>query len=227
VRILLRWWLPALGGVGVATLIALIVQWPTISTAHKLSYAVAITLVLHVYEEERFPGGFAYMFNVIRAKSDVPDRYPMSPLIAMVVDVSVFLVLFVPALIVPGVWWLAMGPMFAAIMECLVHSGMGLFSWRRRGLSIYNPGLATAWVFAAIAITYIVVTHQVASGRDWAWATLYFVSTILVFLALPELGLRSKTTRWGFDHAHYLGYYRRYTTIEELFGDHPGPSPAT
>jgi hypothetical protein len=129
--------------------IYLVVSWPELSITHRLSVAVTVTIVLHIIEEERFPGGFGYMFNVIRANSDVPDRYPMNPLIAMIVDVGVVLVLFVPALLVPTVIWLAAAPMFVACLEFLLHGGIGVFlQWRRRGLSIYNPGLLTATLLA-------------------------------------------------------------------------------
>lgn len=53
------------------------------------------------------------------------------------------------------------------------------------------------------------------SGADWLWAVLYFIAALLVGLIGPEFGLRSKTTPWAFDHQHFLGYYKRYTTIEE------------
>lgn len=223
-KLLFKIWLPALAAAGLGALIYLLARWPMMSVPHILSFAVAITLVAHIHEEDRFPGGFAYMFNVVRARSDVPDRYPMSPLIAMLVDVSVFTVLFVPALFLPGIIWVGMAPMFLALMEFFMHTGMGIFQWRRRGYSIYNPGLATAIVFAVIAIFYITVisTTHLMNGFDWLRAAAYFVAALLVCLVLPEFGLRSRTTRWGFGHQHYLGYYRRYTTIEDVFGtDHP------
>ncbi|WP_273735190.1 HXXEE domain-containing protein [Mycolicibacterium septicum] len=217
---MLKAWLPGLALAGLIAVVYLLARWPAMQTTHILSFAVAITLVAHIHEEDRFPGGFAYMFNVIRARSEVPDRYPMSPLIAMVVDVSIFVVLFLPALFLPAIIWVGMAPMFLALMEFLMHTGMGILQRRRHGFSIYNPGLATAIVFAIIAISYIAVTSRgnLIGGIEWLWAAGYFVATLLIFLVLPEFGLRSKTTRWGFDHRHFLGYYKRYTTVEEVFG---------
>ena len=181
-----------------------------------------IVIVAHIHEEERFPGGFGYMFNVLISKSDVPDRYPMSPLIAVLVDVSAIFVLFVPALFFPDLIWLGFAPMFLLVMEFVMHGSIGVFvQWRRRGLSIYNPGLATACVMGAVGISYIVVvvSNELMSGRDWLFAALYYVAAMIVCLGIPEYGLRSRSTRWAFDHDHYLGYYKRYTTIEAVFSN--------
>jgi MFS family permease len=162
------------------------------------------------------------MFNVVVWKSDVPDRYPMSPLIAMVVDVVIFFILFVPALVFPQFIWLAIAPMFLAIGELIVHGVVvGIFlQWRRDGRSIYNPGLATASVLGGIAgiFIYVVSSNGLAAWTDWVWGFLYFVSAMLVGLVLPEQGMKSKTTPWGFEHQHFLGYYSRYTTLEEVLG---------
>jgi hypothetical protein len=177
-------------------------------------------IVLHMVEEEHFPGGFGYMFNVIVFKSDVPDRYPMSPFIAMVVDVVIFFILFVPAFFFPEVIWLGMAPMLLAIMELGTHGGIGIYQWRRRNLSIYNPGLATAVVLAGIGIMYTIIASSggLLKGIDWLWAVLYFVGAMLLGLMLPERGLRSKSTPWAWDKKHLLGYYKRYITTEELVG---------
>lgn len=215
-RVLLGAWLPFMAIVGLVVLGYLLLNWPGMAVTHRLSFLVAIALVLHLHEEERYPGGFGYMFNVIRGNSDVPDRYPMSPLIAMIVDVSVFFVLFVPALLFPEVIWLGMAPMFLAGLELVSHGSIGIVQ-RRRGLSVYSPGLVTAVLFASIAVMYVFVVGSggLMSGIAWLWAVLYFAGAITACLLLPERVLKSKTTRWGFDHDHFLGFYRRYTTIEE------------
>ncbi|HZC91698.1 MAG TPA: HXXEE domain-containing protein, partial [Mycobacterium sp.] len=213
-RILLKVWLPIMAVLAVVALGYLIVNWSAMTTTHRLSFIGLIVIVAHIHEEERFPGGFGYMFNVLINKSDLPDRYPMSPLIAMLVDVSAFFVLFVPAVFFPELIWLGAAPMFLLIMEFLMHGSIGVFiQWRRRGLSIYNPGLATACVMGAVGISYIVVvSNELMSGRDWLFAALYYVAAMIVCLGIPEYGLRSRTTRWAFGRDRYLGYYKRYTT---------------
>lgn len=227
-RIVLKVWLPIMAAAAVLALAYLVLNWSTMTTTHRISFIALILIVAHIHEEERFPGGFGYMFNVVRANSDVPDRYPMSPLIAMLVDVGVIFALFVPALFLPHIIWLAMAPMFLLIMELMLHGGIGVFlQWRRLGISIYNPALATAFLMAALATTFIVVavSDGLMTGRDWLFAVLYYIATMIIFLGIPEYGMRSKTTRWAFARNHFLGYYKRYTTVEEVFGS-AAPHPA-
>jgi hypothetical protein len=39
----------------------------------------------------------------------------------------------------------------------------------------------------------------------------------VLFLLIPENIFSSKTTRWAYEHDDtFLGYYKRYTTIEEV-----------
>lgn len=42
---------------------------------------------------------------------------------------------------------------------------------------------------------------------------------MIVGLIIPERFLVSKKSSWGFDHHEMLGFYRRYTTVREVFGD--------
>ena len=218
-RTLLRAWLPVLGVIACAALIYLAAHWSSMSVTHRLSFTVAIMIVLHMFEEERLPGGFGYMYNVVlRRESIAPDRYPMSPFIVMVVDVTVFFVLFTPALFFPNIVWLGVAPMILAIMELLMHGGIGLFIQRRKGMSIYNPGFATALLLAGIGVSYVAVItcHNLIQGIEWLWAFLYWFGSLVVGLLLPEFGLKSRSTPWAFDGKHLLGYYRRYTTMDTV-----------
>ncbi|WP_216896773.1 HXXEE domain-containing protein [Nocardia alni] len=221
-RFILKAWLPLLNVGALGALAYLLVRWSDLTAAHKLSFVVTILLVLHINEEEWAPGGFAYLFNVLLHKSAAPDRYPMSPVIAMVVDVVVWSSLFLPALFFPHVIWLGLAPMFLAILESVTHGVLiGIvLQWRGRGWSPYNPGLVTAVLLAATGAVYIVVavSDHLIGGLDWFWAVLYFIGTVFVGLVLPEQGFRSVTARWAFTPEQTLGYYRRYTTVEETFG---------
>ena len=218
-KTLLKTWLPAMGILALCALIYLIFNWSMLTLTHKLSFYALIVLVLHLFEEERFPGGFGYLFNMIRSKSEVPDRYPMNPVIAMTVDVLVIFILFSPPLFYPSVYWLGVAPMFVAVMELLSHGGLGILQWQKKDTSIYNPGLITAIALSSIGVTYITVvsSQNLMIEKDWLWAVLYFIAAMIIGLVIPEFGMRSKTAKWGFDHEHFLGYYKKYTTLEEVF----------
>lgn len=220
-KTILKIWLPIMGSIAVGLIIFLTFKCLDMTVTYRLSVCAAILLILHLYEEERIPGGFGYMYNVLKAHSDVPDRYPMSPFIAMIVDVLAFLFLFVPPLFFSEKYWLGLTPMFLMIMEVFTHSGVGFFIQRRKGMSIYTPGLVTALLMGAIGISYIiiVISNQLMNGTDWLCSILYFVLAMIVCLVLPEKTLPSKSTIWKFDHRHFLGFYKKYSTLEDIFKD--------
>lgn len=220
-KTLLKVWLPTMGIIAAAFTVYLIFNWTDMAITYRLSFCAAIFLILHLYEEERMPGGFGYMYNVLKAQSDAPDRYPMSPLIAMTVDVLAFLFLFVPPLFFPEQYWLGVPPMFLMLLEVFTHSGVGLLIQRRKKMSIYTPGLITALLMGTISISYItiVISKQLMSGTDWLWSLLYFAIAMIICLIIPEKTLPSKTTPWGFEHKHFLGFYKKYSTLEDIFND--------
>jgi hypothetical protein len=63
--VVLKVWLPAPAVLALVALTYLIVNWTLLSTTHRLSFILAILLVLHMAEEGHFPGRFPYMFNVL------------------------------------------------------------------------------------------------------------------------------------------------------------------
>ena len=220
-KLALKLWLPGLTIIAIGMAVYLVLSWSVISILQRLFFSLALVLVLHMHEEEKFPGGFGYVFNVVRARSTVPDRYPMNPLIAMVVDLACFFLLFTPALLFPHVVWLTALPMFLACMEFVVHASLGIVQRRRLGYSIYNPGLVTAAIMGTIGVTYFynVASEHLFTGFDWLRAVLYFVATVLIGLVLPEQGLKSRDSQWPYEREHFLGFYERYTTIAEVFGE--------
>ncbi|WP_052367798.1 HXXEE domain-containing protein [Haloferax sp. ATB1] len=217
----LKIWLPSLGVLGVGAAAYLLLNWSALSFPRKLLLASLAMIVAHIFEEERFPGGFGYLYNVVRSDSDVPDRYPMNPFIAMTVDVGVTLLLFVPALAFPNLYWFGVAAMFLAVLEVFAHSSSAVHQLRNTNMGPYNPGLATAILWGVIGVVYIwtVFSQGLVHGLEWLWAVLYFAGVIFVGLVLPEKGLSSRTARGGFDPDHFLGYYEKYTSLEEALGN--------
>lgn len=220
-KFLLKIWMPFLASIAVGALIYMIVNWTGLSLTHKLSLAAVITLALHVYEEESFPGGFGYLFNVVKSNSKFPDRYPMNPVIAMTVDVTIMLILFLPAVFFPKIVWLGLAPMFLLLMELATHGGIGIFQWRKKRLPIYTPGMVTAIISFTIAVTYliIVISNNLANWTDWIFAVFYFIGTMVIGLVIPETKMSSETSKWAFKRNHFLGFYGKYVSLEEVFPD--------
>jgi hypothetical protein len=198
-------WLPFLAVVGLITLAYLLINWTQLSTTHRLSLLITVCIIAHIHEEERYPGGFGYLFNVVaNGEREAPDRYPLSLLSAMVVDYMAVFILFVP--------------MFLGFLELGVHSGMGIRQKVKFGYGIYNPGLFTATLTAGIAVAYstTVVSQGLMSGSDWLWAAVCGLGGVILCIPVPEHLLKSRTTTWAFEPKHFLGWYSRYTTLEEV-----------
>lgn len=58
---------------------ALLSNWNVWSIQTKIFAFATALLPIHVLEEWHFPGGFHYMYNIMK-NSDMPDRYPMNQL---------------------------------------------------------------------------------------------------------------------------------------------------
>lgn len=85
-KIWLSVWLYVITAIG-SVLMTLVVQnYRTWDLYITLATLTSITLVLHVLEEWRFPGGFFYMYNKIMAGSQQYDRYPMSQVTDMLTN---------------------------------------------------------------------------------------------------------------------------------------------
>tara|TARA_B100000700_G_C14802186_1_gene741137 strand:+ start:608 stop:778 length:171 start_codon:yes stop_codon:yes gene_type:complete len=52
--------------------------------------------------------------------------------------------------------------------------------------------------------------NDLINGIEWLWTILYYLGAMLVGLVLPEKGMRSKTTSWTWQPAHFYGFYKRY-----------------
>ena len=112
------------GGVGVA----LILRWRAWPVQRRLLALAVIVLVLHVWEEWRFPGGLHYAYNYLAGSTDAYAlaRYPMSELTDMLTNVGGVLA-GTAALIWAGrstvtaitVW-------VVCVVEVLLHLGLGI-----------------------------------------------------------------------------------------------------
>jgi hypothetical protein len=44
--------------VGLLTAGYLVINWPDMSNTHRMAFTATVLIILHLHEEERFPGGF-------------------------------------------------------------------------------------------------------------------------------------------------------------------------
>ncbi len=126
-----------------------------------------ISLLLHQFEEYRFPGTFPGMMNKVMFASIEPDRYPLNPNIALIVNVSVgwFVYLMAAALGSKAIW-LGIAAILVSVGNFVAHT----FLFNIRGRTRYSPGMLTAIVFflpISVYFFYIVILNRLASPADW------------------------------------------------------------
>ncbi len=143
------------------------VKWASLPILSRMVGLFFVGLVAHVWEENRFPGGFAEMITDklhFTAKSkDFGEAITM----ALVVCIA-----FVP-LFFPQVTFLLLAPMLLGVLEAVMHTAMiRVFNLKKP----YSPGLATALFIllpiSAYSLSYA-VGHHLVSPLDWLGAFLY------------------------------------------------------
>ena len=126
-----------------------------------------ISLFVHQFEEYRYPGYFPGMINTVLFQSAKPDRYPLNPNSALVVNVGVGWLFYVAAAVFGDrIVWLGIATILVSVGNIVAHAVL----FNLRGKTIYNPGMATAVVlFLPLAVYFfyeVVQNHSAASG-DW------------------------------------------------------------
>jgi hypothetical protein len=127
-------------GVGVAGFLAL--NWGSMPVLQRLGCLFFIGLVMHLWEEGRFPGGFVEMITEHLHFTASSREFG-----EIVTAAYVLILAFVP-LFFPRVPFLTMSAMMLGIMEAVMHTAM----IRMFRLSYYSPGLVTA-VFVLFPIS--------------------------------------------------------------------------
>lgn len=168
---------------------------------HGLSLLLWISLIslfLHQAEEYRVPGTFPGMMNRVMFGSIEPDRYPLNPNTALIINVVIgWLLYLLAALFGERLLWLGVASILVSCGNFIAHT----FLFTIRGKTRYSPGMITAIVlFLPISVLFfiIVVHDHLARPLDW-------IVGIALGIALNYLGvvkmidlLKDENTRYVF-----------------------------
>ena len=217
-KVIKKWlsvWLYVITAIGGFLAAMLICSWEVWPLHTKLAVAGNISLVLHVLEEWKFPGGFFYMYNLQHnAPEELADRYPMSQLTDMITN-------FVPILF--GCGMLAIGtPYFTSLMwfllsamEVIVHTMAGVHCIRRFGdkgkKTLYNPGLFTSYFcFLPVFIGYIYsfINYRVPTLAEMILAVASTLVMSYLVINLAEEKLKDKDSPYGYNWGY--GYFEKF-----------------
>lgn len=169
-------------------------------TVQRILLLNSAVLLLHQFEEMRWPGGSPWVLNeVFNARGGPADRYPLNQANCAFINVMGWAFYIVPAFF-PGAVWLGLAQvLFGMVGQFVVH---GIII-NRKLKTFYNPGLA-AVVFGHIplGLWYLieVYSHRVVSGWDWLFGLLslgLFVG--LIMLRVGYGFMADKNTKYPFE----------------------------
>ncbi|OKP77638.1 hypothetical protein A3844_29945 [Paenibacillus helianthi] len=193
--------------IGILVCIFVSMNWGTVPRINSILWLSFVAILLHQFEEYRWPGYFPGVFNTVLFKSESPERYPLNQQSAMIINVGIAYLFYLLPVFFPSVVWLGMAPVLMGFFQIIFH-GIVL---NIKAKKIYNPGMFTAiFVHLPIGIWYInfVYKHDVVSLMDWILSTIYFVIAVYIFIVKGNTWLKNKNSVQIFSQ-HQLGTYKR------------------
>ena len=174
VKLILRNNLYIMAALGVAVATYLAINWSSMPVLQRLVGIFFVGLVMHLWEEGRFPGGFVELITE-HLHFTARDRHFGE----IVTAAYVLVIAFVP-LFFPNVPFLAMATMMLGVLEAIMHLAMiKMFRLPR----FYSPGLATAVVVLLPISIYglaYAVRHDLMQPHSWLFAFLYMLFGLIV-----------------------------------------------
>ena len=188
-------------------LAVMIINWNDLEVIERLLMMSFIAILVHQFEEYRFPGGEPAIMNIVLQNSDLPDRYPLNQFSAMLTNVLITYTVYLIPIFLPHVIWLGLMPMLFGILQFLVHGIATNIKMR----SLYNPGLAAVvFLHFPIGFYYIwyVSSQGMIRGLDWVIAVVYMVLVAgLVVNGLTYRLLPDRNTKWVFDEVEMRRFH--------------------
>lgn len=197
--------------VAVGALIYLIFAWSSLSVLQRLLLLNFVAMLLHQFEEYRWPGGFPAVWNLGIQESATPDRYPANANSVMIVNLFFPYAFCLIPVFFPQLIWLGLAPMLMGFGQFAVHAIM----INRKLRTWYNPGLATVLLlFIPLDIAYIIhiQSNGLASGWDWLIGVLYMTLFTYLTLMWGLNKLADKNSPYPFDAAQM----RRFNVPEKV-----------
>lgn len=168
---------------GVVAMAYVALAWEAMPAGQKALGFFVAGIVLHEWEETRFPGGF---FELMMKKFGVEGYTEEQVGLAhgcVVIAIAFFA--FVPFLLWEQAPWLAGIPVILGFLEALVHvAGIRIHNLKRP----YSPGLATA-LLCLLPASICIALFSMAGAPAWQWA-LALLCCLAVFVGM-EIGVWS------------------------------------
>ena len=147
---------------------------PELTVIQKFVIMLSFIYILHEWEEGAYPGGFIDLISSLIGKKLNDDLRRASRIPTSIFLISITLVPF----IFDDTTMFAVSIATFGIFEGLVHTlGIKLFRLKRK----YTPGMATAWVEAAVGISLLwyLASNHLASWYDYVLGVIIFFAAFV------------------------------------------------
>jgi len=185
-------------GLGLAALAGLFLAVTRLSPLNALLWVSLITLWLHQFEEYRYPGYFPGLVNTVMFASRRPERYPLNPQTALIVNAGVgWLSYGLAAVFGERAIWLAMATVLVSAGNVAAHGVL----FNLKGRTVYNPGLATALLlFVPVVIVFFALVLQGRLATPLDWVAGIGLGALLNYLGVIKLidWLKDENTPYAF-----------------------------
>lgn len=159
--------------VATGMLLYTILKWDALLYTQKMLGLFVFGIVLHLWEEGYFPGGFTEMIAEKLGFKGENLHFGQ-----IVTSCYVLYLVFIPFFF-PTVLFLVLAPMLLGILEVIAH----LVAIKMFGKRFYSPGLFTAVVvlmpISLVTLKYI-LSHHISNGLDWGLAFAYMIVGLVV-----------------------------------------------
>jgi hypothetical protein len=200
-----RYWQDMGGVVAIVICVGLLMNQQNMQEIRMILWLSFVAILVHQFEEYRWPGYFPGIFNIVILKSSLPDRYPLNSQSAMVINVLIAYVFYLVPVFFTDQIWLGLAPIFMGFFQFFWH---GIFA-NIKAKSIYNPGLfAVLFLHIPIGYWYInyIVSHGLATQMDWVLGSIYFVIATYILIVKGNMWMKNEKTKFSFNKKQ-LGPY--------------------
>jgi hypothetical protein len=173
-------WYDVCGVLAMLSTILFFVFLKQLDTLRMLVSLNFIVILVHQFEEYRFPGGGQAIANCLRRGEFVYDRYPLNQNNAMCGNLFTAFMMYLIPVFFPNVLWLGIVPAVFGLMQLIPHTIIGPVNLK----TLYTPGFAsTVFGHTPIGIYYLyyIISNNLVVTQDWIIAAVYLAVFMGVF----------------------------------------------